>query len=58
MQLPQWARNSEDSFWRRHYELATIAEQSCEQAIEEKLREWLREIELRDGPAAREEDSW
>jgi hypothetical protein len=57
MQLPHWARNSEDSFWRRHYELATIAERGCELAIERKLQEWLREIELRDGPAAAEEDA-
>lgn len=57
MELPKWARNNGDSFWRRHYELAIIAEQGCELAIEQKLQEWLREIELRDGPAAPEQDS-
>jgi hypothetical protein len=55
MNLPQWARNGQDSFWRRHYELATITEQACERAIEEQLHNWLLEIEATDGPAAKEE---
>jgi hypothetical protein len=56
MQVPQWAKKGQDTFWRRHYEFATIAEQSCEQAIEQQLQTWLMQIELTDGPAAKEQD--
>jgi hypothetical protein len=56
MQLPQWTRTGNDTFWQRHYELATLTEQACEQAIEQQLQKWLREIELTDGPAPAEED--
>jgi hypothetical protein len=56
MQLPQWATTRNDTFWRRHYELATLTEQACEQAIGQQLEQWLKEIELLDGPAAAEED--
>jgi hypothetical protein len=56
MQLPQWARNGNDTFWRRHNELATLTEQACELAIERQLQKWLREVELTDGPAAPEQD--
>jgi hypothetical protein len=56
MQLPQWATTGNDTFWRRHYELATLTEQACEQMIERQLQKWLGEIELMDGPAAAEED--
>ena len=56
MQLPQWAANRNDTFWRRHYELATLTEQACELAIERQLQKWLREVELTDGPAVAEEE--
>lgn len=56
MQLPQWATNGNDTFWRRHYELATLAEQACERMIEHQLEKWLSEIELTDGPAAPDVD--
>ena len=56
MQLPRWATTRNDTFWRRHYELATLTEQACEQVIERQLQKWLTEIELTDGPAAAEED--
>jgi len=56
MQVPEWATRGTDSFWRRHYKLATLTEQACEQAIERQLQIWLRQVELRDGPAAPEED--
>ena len=56
MQLPQWAKNANDTFWRRHYELAALTEQACEVVIERQLQEWLREVELTDGPAAAEKD--
>jgi hypothetical protein len=56
MQFPQWASKGNDTFWRRHYELATITEQACEQAIEEQLQRWLMDLEQRDGSAAPEED--
>ena len=56
MQLPPWATTGNDTFWRRHYELATLAEEACEQLIEGQLQNWLREIELTYGPAAAEED--
>jgi hypothetical protein len=36
MRFPQWARTGKDTFWRRHYELATLAEEACEQAIEQR----------------------
>lgn len=55
MQLPQWARNENDTFWRRHCELATMTEQACEQVIEQQVRKWLREVELIDGPAEAED---
>jgi hypothetical protein len=55
MQLPQWATTGNGTFWRRHYELAALAEEACEQVIENQLQKWLREIELTDGPAAVEE---
>jgi len=55
MQLPQYATGN-DTFWRRHYELATVAEQACELMIERQLQTWLKELELTDGPAAPEED--
>lgn len=54
MQFPQWAKNGQRGFWQRHYELATLTEQTCEQAIEQQLQTWLEEIELRDGPATKE----
>lgn len=56
MQLPKWATTRNDTFWRRHYELATLAEQACEQVIERQLQRWLREVEFMDGPPAFEED--
>jgi hypothetical protein len=56
MQLPQWATTGNDSFWRRHNELATLTEQACEQVIERQLQKWLKEVEFTDGPAAAEED--
>jgi hypothetical protein len=56
MQLPEWATIADDTFWRRHNELATLAEEACEQVIERQLERWLREIELTDGPAPTEED--
>jgi hypothetical protein len=56
MQLPQWATNGNDTFWKRHHELATLAEQACELMIERQLQTWLKEVELTDGPAAPEED--
>ena len=56
MQLPRWATTRNDTFWRRHYELATLTEQACEQVIEQQLQKWLTEIELTDGRAAAEED--
>jgi hypothetical protein len=56
MQLPSWATTGNDTFWRRHYEVATLAEQVCEQVIERQLQNWLTEIELIDGPAAAEND--
>lgn len=56
MQLPRWATTRNDTFWRRHYELATLTEQACEQVIERQLQKWLTEIELTDGRAAAEED--
>jgi hypothetical protein len=49
MQVPQWAKN-EGTFWRRHYELATLTEQACEQALEQQLQSWLMELEGTDGP--------
>jgi hypothetical protein len=51
MQLPEWATNTNETFWKRHYELATLTEQACELAIERQLEKWLREVELTDGPA-------
>lgn len=51
MQLSQWATDGKDSFWRRHYELVTLTEQTCEQAIDEQLQKWLEELEVTDGPA-------
>jgi hypothetical protein len=57
MQLPQWATTSKETFWRRHYELSTLTEQACEEAIERQLQKWLTEIKLTDGPAAAEEDA-
>jgi hypothetical protein len=57
MNLPQWARNGRDSFWSRHVELATMTEQACERAIEEQLEKWLQEVEAKDGPAAKPENS-
>jgi len=51
MQLPQWASIGNDTFWGRHYELATLTEQACELAIERQLQEWLRDVELTDGPS-------
>jgi hypothetical protein len=36
MQVPQWQKNGQNTFWRRHYEPATITEQACEQAIEQR----------------------
>jgi hypothetical protein len=56
MQLPTWATTGNDTLWRRHYELATLTEQACEQMIEQQLQKWLREIELTDGPAAAKKD--
>ena len=56
MQLPRWATTRNDTFWRRHYELATLTEQACEQVIEQQLQKCLTEIELTDGRAAAEED--
>ena len=56
MQVPQWAKNGEGSFWQRNYELASVIEQTCEHAIEEQLQNWLKELDLRDGPAAKDED--
>jgi hypothetical protein len=56
MELPRWEKTRNDTFWRRHYELATLTEQVCEQAIERQLQKWLSEVELTDGPAAAEED--
>jgi hypothetical protein len=55
MQVPPWAKNGQNTFWRRHYELATITEQACEQALEQQLQKWLRELERTDGPAAQEQ---
>ena len=57
MQLPQWATTRKDTFWRRHYELATLTEQACEEVIDRQLQKWLTEIELTDGPAAAEDDA-
>lgn len=56
MQVPQWATGAKDSFWRRHYELATLTEETCEQVIEQQLQGWLKELERTDGPAVNEED--
>jgi hypothetical protein len=56
MQLPQSAKNGNETSWRRPYELATLAEQACELMIERQLQTWLKEVELTDGPAAHEED--
>jgi hypothetical protein len=55
MQVPQWAKNELGNFWRRHYELATLTEPACEQALEQQLQSWLRELERTDGPAAPEQ---
>lgn len=55
MQVPLWAKNEQDNFWQRHYELATLTEQACEQAIEQQLQTWLRELEQTDGPAAQDQ---
>jgi hypothetical protein len=54
MQVPPWAKHEQDHFWRRHYELATLTEPACEQALEQQLQTWLRELERTDGPAAAE----
>jgi hypothetical protein len=56
MQLPRWATTGSDTFWRRHYELATLTEQACEQLIERQLQSWLKEVEVADGPAVPEDD--
>jgi hypothetical protein len=55
MQLPQSAKNGNETSWRRPYELATLAEQACELMIQRQLQTWLNEVELKDGPAAPEE---
>lgn len=44
--LPNWTRS-----WSRRYELATLAESVCQDAIEKQLEAWLAEVEQRDGPA-------
>lgn len=55
MQVPSWAKNEQDNFWRRHYDLATLTEQACEQALEQQLQMWLRELERTDGAPAPEQ---
>jgi hypothetical protein len=55
MQVPPWAKNEQGNFWRRHYELATLTEQACEQALEQQLQIWLQKLERTDGPAATEQ---
>ena len=55
MQVPPWAKDGRGDFWHRHYELATLTEQACEQALEQQLQTWLRELERTDGPAAPEQ---
>ena len=55
MQTPPWAKDGPGNFWRRHYELATLTEPACEQALEQQLQTWLRELERTEGPAAPEQ---
>jgi hypothetical protein len=56
MQPPPWTRKQQDNFWSRRYELATLAEEACEGAIEEQLQRWLRELEQTEGPAPVSQD--
>jgi hypothetical protein len=48
-------KNEQGNFWRRHYDLATLTEQACEQALEQQLQTWLWELERTDGPPAPEQ---
>jgi hypothetical protein len=47
MQLPRWATTRNHTFWRRHYELATLTEQACEQVIEQQLQKCSRKLSSR-----------
>lgn len=55
MQLPQWTKNGNDTFWRRHYELANATEEACSQTLEGHLQQWLAKLERTEGPGAIEE---